>query len=84
MGIRLPKTLTLPNPTTPREAALNGELQNFSRNVRDAFVSGVKSGTGVIDDGTNYKITLTFDHGRLTGWTIAASDGVAASTWTDA
>ncbi|MCE5324954.1 MAG: hypothetical protein LLG01_00920 [Planctomycetaceae bacterium] len=97
MRIPLAKILSLPDPATPSENRLHGELQKQNKAILDALVSAktdidalnadataAKSGTGVIDDGANYKITLTFKFGRLTGWTVAASTGVAGSSWTDA
>lgn len=61
---------------------LNEEIQSLAIHLREC--SKGKTGTEVVDDGANWKITRTYTQGRLTNETIAASSGVAGATWTDA
>lgn len=60
---------------------LHEGIQNLNRQIRDALVSGTVSGTLVLDDGANWRVTITINHGRVTAVTTAASSG-AACTWT--
>jgi len=48
--------------------------------IQSQIDSGL-SGTLTLDDGANWRITLTFTNGILTGKTTGASTG-AAGTWT--
>lgn len=89
--MKLPKTLRLPDPAaaelglhTPLGRYLTelGQcLQLEHRAVRDELFANTKTGALVLDDGANWRVTLTFYDGKLTGVTTAASTA-AAATWT--
>jgi len=57
------------------------ELSRIHRQIVQDLMSG-KSGTLVLDDGANWRVTLQFKEGKLIDVTTAASSGAAAS-WTD-
>lgn len=89
--MKLPKTIRLPDLTqaelglhTPLGRYLNelGQcLQGEHRAVRDEIGANTKTGTLVLDDGANWRVTLTFYDGKLTGVTTDASTA-ATATWT--
>ena len=80
----LPKRLPLPNPLSLRDKAdsaviqyleeVNVELQKMNAELRRA-----KTGTIILDDGANWRITLQFTDGQLRNVTTAASSGATAS-----
>ena len=90
--MKLPKTMRLPDLAaaelglhTPLGRYLNelGQcLQGEHRAIRDEIAANTKTGTLVLDDGANWRLTLTFYDGKLTAVTTAASTSAEAS-WTD-
>jgi len=90
--MKLPKTMRLPDlaqvelglhTRLGRYLAELGEcLQTEHRALRDEIAANTKTGTLLLDDGANWRVTLTFYDGKLTGVTTAASTA-AVATWTD-
>lgn len=58
-------------------------LQAEHRAVLAEMIANTKTGTLVLDDGANWRVTLTFYDGKLSAVTTAASSS-AEATWTDA
>lgn len=93
MSNRLPTRLPLPEPRTDCRnsdpaiveylARLNEQLQRLNELVRDALTANKKTGVLIIDDGVNYKVTITFTDGTvITAPAVDASSGVAGASWT--
>jgi len=85
--MRLPKNVTWPD--VPQQAgpvwaylrAMTGTLAGVYGKIRAEIAAG-KTGTLILDDGTNWRVTLTFTDGKLTAVTTAASSGAAAN-WSE-
>jgi len=91
MSILVRPRLPLPDPqvignTSPELVVyltrLNNELQNFNLDLRKTLKANMKTGTLVIDDGANWRLTVTLQQGRVSDITTATSSG-AALTWTE-
>lgn len=89
--IKMPRIFGLPE---PRTSGTQGNLFRYLNNldtrlrsgweqIRTTLTSGVATGTLVLDNGSDWRVTLEFQEGRLYGTpTIAASSGTAEVTWT--
>lgn len=80
---------------TQHEAAIDHDaLTNFvanehidwttdqgTTNIHTSNLNGL-SGTVVMDDGTNYRVTMVFTNGLLTSLTVGVSTAANASNWT--
>jgi hypothetical protein len=91
--MRIPSRLPLPEPAitchdsdpnvVAHLQALNAEIQKLNTMIRDAMTANKKTGVLIIDDGVNYKVTITFTEGTVTtAPVVEASSGLAGASWT--
>jgi hypothetical protein len=62
---------------------LNEQIQALGRDVQ-AMSARTSSGSLVLDDGANWRLTVTLVQGRVTAVETAASSGVAEAAFTAA
>ncbi|MDH4178875.1 MAG: hypothetical protein OEV33_00065 [Armatimonadota bacterium] len=90
--MRAPKRMRLPEigkadlgthtPLGRHLVELNECLQIGYAALRDELCANAKTGTLILDDGANWRVTMTFYDGKLTSVATAASTAALAQ-WTD-